>query len=134
MANVVVHHDKVLRDRPFQTSALFGGGEGSKICQICLWIVVKNCRRKGGRGQKLWKFCRHLKWTVPDTQWRLECPRLWRITDLSLAVNKQGQRTMKMAMKIFLTFLSFRIHGRKQQNSEFLTSIILIFHVKYLKY
>ena len=29
------------------------GGEGSKICQICRRIIVKNCRREGGRGQKL---------------------------------------------------------------------------------
>ena len=27
-------------------------GEGSKIGQIFRWIVVKNCRREGGRGQK----------------------------------------------------------------------------------
>ena len=32
------------------------GGEGSKIGQICRRIVVKNCRRRGGRGQKSWKF------------------------------------------------------------------------------
>ena len=37
----------------------------------------------------------------------LEWPRLWRITDLSLVGNKLGQRTMKMAMKIFLAFPSF---------------------------
>ena len=37
----------------------------------------------------------------------LECPRLWRITDLSLMVNKQDQRTMKTAIKIFLAFPSF---------------------------
>ena len=29
----------------------------------------------------------------------LECPRLWRITDLSLVVNKQDQRAMKMAIR-----------------------------------
>ena len=43
------------------------GGEGSKICQICRWIVLKNCRRQGGRGQKLVKICRRLKWMVPRT-------------------------------------------------------------------
>ena len=41
------------------------GGEGSKICQICWRIVVKNCRRKGGRCQKQWKKCWRLKWMVP---------------------------------------------------------------------
>ena len=35
----------------------------------------------------------------------LECPRLWRIMDLSLVVNKQDQRTMKTAIKIFLALL-----------------------------
>ena len=34
----------------------------------------------------------------------LECPRLWRITNLSLVVNKQDQRTMKTA----IYFWSFR--------------------------
>ena len=37
----------------------------------------------------------------------VEWPRLWRITDLSLVVNKEGQRTMKTAIRIFLTFPSF---------------------------
>ena len=32
------------------------GGKGSKIGQICLKTVVKNCQREGGRGQKSWKF------------------------------------------------------------------------------
>ena len=40
-------------------------GEGSKIGQICRRIVVKNCRREGGRGQKACKICRRLKWMVP---------------------------------------------------------------------
>ena len=39
---------------------------------------------------------------------RLECPRLWRITDLSLVVNKHDQRTMKTAIKNFLAFPSFQ--------------------------
>ena len=30
------------RDHPFKTSAFFSEGEGSKICQICRRIVVKN--------------------------------------------------------------------------------------------
>ena len=25
----------------------FLGGEGSKICQICGWIVLKNCQQEG---------------------------------------------------------------------------------------
>ena len=41
---------------------------------------------------------------------------------------------MKTSIKIFLLFRRFRIEGRKQQNSEYLKLIILIFHVKYLKY
>ena len=43
------------------------GGEGSKICQICRRIVLKKCRRQGGRGQKSVKIYRRLKWMVP--QW-----------------------------------------------------------------
>ena len=34
----------------------FLGGEGSKICQICQWVVVKNCRRE---------FCPRFKWMSP---------------------------------------------------------------------
>ena len=34
----------------------FVGGEGSKICQICQWIVVKKLPTERGRGQKLQKF------------------------------------------------------------------------------
>ena len=33
-----------IRDHPFKTSAC-SRGEGSKICQICRRIVLKNCRR-----------------------------------------------------------------------------------------
>ena len=55
---------KPLRDYPFKTSAC-SRGEGSKICQICRRIVLKNCRRQGGRGQKSVKICRRLKWMVP---------------------------------------------------------------------
>ena len=41
------------------------GGEGSKIGQICQRIVVKNCQREGGRGQKSWKFADVLNgWTT----------------------------------------------------------------------
>ena len=32
----------------------FFRGEGSKICQICQWIVVKKLPTEGGRGQKSW--------------------------------------------------------------------------------
>ena len=42
-------------------------------------------------------------WSISHIEW----PRLWRITDLSLVVNKEGQKTMKMAIKIFLAFPSF---------------------------
>ena len=48
----------------------------------------------------------------------IECPRLWRITDLSLVVNKQDQRAMKMAITFFWPFCRFRIEGRKQQKSK----------------
>ena len=37
----------------------------------------------------------------------LECPRLWRITDLNLVVNKHDKRTMKTAIKIFSAFWLF---------------------------
>ena len=37
----------------------------------------------------------------------IEWPRLWQITDLSLVVNKQDQRAMKTAIKIFLAFPLF---------------------------
>ena len=44
----------------------FLGGEGSsKIVQIFRRIVVKNCQREGGRGSKIVKICRRLKWMVP---------------------------------------------------------------------
>ena len=42
------------------------GEEGSKICKICLRIVLRNCRRQGGGGQKGVKICRRLKWMVPQ--------------------------------------------------------------------
>ena len=47
-------------------------------------------------------------------------------------VNKQGEWTMKTAIKYFWPFGRFRIEGRKQQKSEFLKLIILIFHEKNL--
>ena len=45
----------------------FLGGGGSKICQICRWIVVKICQREGGRGQKSWNFADVLNGCSPLT-------------------------------------------------------------------
>ena len=54
------------REHPFKTSAdFFFGGEGSKVVKFCRWIIIKNCRQEGGRGQRLWKICRLLKWMLP---------------------------------------------------------------------
>ena len=43
-----------------------GGGKGSKICQNCRRIVLKNCRHGGGEGgcQKSGKNCRRRLWMV----------------------------------------------------------------------
>ena len=40
-------------------------------------------------------------------------------TSKLLRLNKQGQWTMKTAIKIFFPFSCFRIEGRKQHNSDF---------------
>ena len=51
----IFYFQSCLRDHPFKTSAFLRVG-GVKICQICWQIVVKNCWREGGWGQKSWKF------------------------------------------------------------------------------
>ena len=53
---------------------------------------------------------------IADKGHQLVCPKLFFYKQLSLVVNKQGQKTMKKAIKIFLAFQLFQKKGRKQQN------------------
>ena len=43
----------------------------------------------------------------------LVCPMLYFSKHLSLVFNKQGQRTMKMAIRYFWPFSRFRVEGQK---------------------
>ena len=71
--------------------------------------------------------------SIRKRNWRTLAWLVWPIfflcKHLSLVVNKQIHSTMTTAIKIFGCF---RIEDRKQQKSEFLKLIILIFHEKAL--
>ena len=74
---------------------------------VCWAIWLENRVFLGLIGCKNSSTCTQKNVLMVTPSCAIEWPRLWRITDLSLVGNKEGQRTMKTAMIIFLASLSF---------------------------
>ena len=84
-----------VRDHPFKTSEFFRG-EGSKICQVCRRIVVKNCRREG-KESKILNICRRHKCMVPY----LFCPLC---ISLVLLLASAYKSYFRVFFKLFVLF------------------------------